>query len=132
MEDLGVKYVEDYLTYSPRGISTTDVGYLMNFGYMSAQIYWRDAGFPFILREFFMISPGEKLVIKPVGSHNAFDAAVFINGRILDIYEAVVRKAELGGKPVKCDLTKWQLSPAPETPSGPGSGHRGLQFWRAG
>lgn len=117
MHDLNCRYVGDHLTYAPRGVSVAEYRYLAASGFWSAQIYWRNEGFPIILHEFFRVPEGEVLEVHPMGSHSQFDAAFFINHRIAEIHDYVVGRAEAGLGMPKFNISKWRLGSVPGSQS---------------
>lgn len=116
MYDMNSRLEDGYITFAPRGITTTDYGYLAASGYWSAQIYLKEGGMPFILQEFLRVPEGCVLEVYPVGNHSLDDAAKFINYRVADIYQYVVDRCSKELRLPKFDLAKHQLGPIPGSP----------------
>lgn len=122
MDSLNSQVYEDRFTYSPKGISEREFKLFESSGYWSAQIYWRDDGFPHMLREFYRIPPGEVLTIFPVGTHSSYEAVRFINARIADVYHYVMSWDKAKGTVPLFDMRQWKLgSPPGSPPTNPGS-----------
>jgi len=107
-----------YVTFCPRNVTTSDIRALHRSGWINVEMYWRRGGFPVLMKDFVTLRPNTVLRIDPVGDHDAFLAAQFINRRAADVLEFFMYKAE--GDIVRyfdVDMReKWKLGAEPRTP----------------